>query len=134
MTESSTPSAAAFDLNADTVPDTVVVDTNADGVADVEAFDLDADSVPDVAVVDTNADGVADAVFDISEDVPAAPEDSPETTATPADETDLAGDSFTPPDEVTDADLEQAQADLDYSESMSEYSETSLDAASMDLS
>lgn len=136
MTQSSVPSAAVFDLNEDTVPDTIAVDTDSDGVADVEAFDLDADSVADVVVVDTNADGAADVqAFELAADAPAAVPGNADPIATPFDHADeLADDSFTAPDEVTDEDLEQAQADLDFSGTMSDYAATNVEAASMDLS
>jgi hypothetical protein len=98
-------------------PEGVPVDTNADGVADAVVFDLDEDSVPDTVVVDTDGDAVADAVvFDLDEDAAVQP-------AGPVDEPGALEDDpmYTPPDDITQDDVEQAQDDLGHTELMNDY-------------
>lgn len=121
MTETSAPgdpAVAEFDLDEDSVPDVALVDTDADAVADVVAFDLDEDSVPETVVVDTDADGVADvAAFDLEETVPDEQPWVPEEG-----ERDLSEDSlYTPPEDITDEDLENAEDDLEHTQLMGQY-------------
>ncbi len=114
------PSVVPFDLDEDSVPDAVAVDTDADSVADVVAFDLDEDSVPDVVMVEVDGDGTADAVtgFDLAEDLPTA---AAVSDGGAAEDQDLQDDSFTPPEDITDEDVGQAQQDLQHSQLMNQY-------------
>jgi len=122
MTETSAPgepTVAEFDLDEDSVPDAVLVDTDADAVADLVAFDLDEDSAPETVVVDTDADGVADVVaFDIDETVP----EEEQPWVPEQGERDLSEDSLTtPPEEITDEDLQNAEDDLEHTQLMGQY-------------
>jgi hypothetical protein len=96
MTENITMPTVSFDLDDDSVPDTFVTDTNADGIPDqtTTAFDLDDDS----------AAWTAPAGDDL------APDDG-----------DLDDDSFTPPEHITDADLGQAMQDVQHTQAMNQY-------------
>ena len=113
-------SAVPFDLDEDSVPEGVAVDTDADSVANVVVFDLDEDSVPDAVVVDAEGDGVADAAtgFDLEED--SAPGTAVSDGAG-AEDQDLQDDSFTPPEDITDEDVSQAQQDVQHSQLMNQY-------------
>lgn len=120
-----TTDVVAYDLDEDSAPDTVLVDTNADGTADVVAFDLDEDSVPETIIADTNADGVADVVavdqaaaaaFELDDD------SSLEPTVPAQDQQALEDDSLTtPPDDISQADVEQAADDLEHTQLMGDY-------------
>lgn len=117
------PSAVPFDLDEDSVPDTVAIDADADGTADVVGFDLDEDSVLDVVAVDLDADGVADAVarFDLR-DYSATDATVVESDQLPPEDAHLEDDSlYTPPDDLTNEDLEQAQGDLEHTDLMGDY-------------
>ena len=122
MTQESTDlTLVPFDLDEDSIPDAVAVDTDHDGVIDVVGFDLDEDSVPDMIATDRDADGVLDTAsgFDLDSDLA---DTVPADIGDPAvDDTGIDADSYTPPDDITGDDLEQAQGDLEHSQLMNEY-------------
>lgn len=104
-----TPEAVVFDLDEDSVPEAVALDADADGGADVVAFDLDADSAADVVLIAGDAGDAGDLV---------AGDETPDAVAGDG----LEDDSLTtPPEEPTDADVEQAQADLEHTQLMNDY-------------
>jgi hypothetical protein len=127
MIENSAIPAVSFDLDEDSVPDTLVTDTNADGIPDqtTTAFDLDNDSVPDTIVTDTNADGIPDqttTTFDLDDSASWGPTASDDwTPADGPDDAELDEDSFTPPEHITDADVGQAMQDVQHSQAMNQY-------------
>lgn len=119
MTTDPAASAVSFDLDEDSLPEAVAIDSNADAVVDVISFDLDADSVPDSVMVGATADGLADQTgFDLdagSEAGHAAASDEA------GDDQELQEDSFTPPEDITDADVHQAMEDVQHSQAMNQY-------------
>ena len=138
-----------FDLDEDSVIDAVAVDVDGNGAVDVVAVGLDADAAGVGVVIDTDGDGSPDvAVFDLADDsvtdggfgagspapVPAVndPFDLAEDTQAtdeagyvpdwqPKEGEELEGDSFTPPDEITNEDVDQAMQDVQHSQAMNQY-------------
>lgn len=114
------PVAVAYDVDANGQAETVAVDSDSDGVADTVFVDTDEDGAADAVVLDTNADGVTDTtMFYLDQD--GVVEETVGSGADPtADQYSWDATYADPADDITTADVAQAQEDAEGAERFNE--------------